>query len=286
VWTGQAGWKIISYRLQGGVTSVSNLDVKALITDAINRGSINPAHHLITAEFGFEIWQGGQGLGVNSYSFQANTSGGGGDTTPPTAPSGLAVTGTAATSVSLSWNASSDNVGVTAYDIYSGSSVVKTVTGNPPSTSTTVTGLVPSTSYTFSVKARDAAGNTSGASNAVTATTTGSGGGGGTWTITLQAISPNPTNVGTATNVTVDFKNTASTMASNVTLVIIVADSSGAVVGSQSWTGQNIASQQTLNETFTWNPRSSGGFSVRAKVTDSGGNMLASNDNVGTVTVR
>jgi chitodextrinase len=285
VWTGQqAAWKIISYRLQGGGTSFNNLDVKALITDAVNRGSINPAHYLLDAEFGFEIWQGGQGLGVNSYSFNASPSGGGGDTTPPTAPSNLTPAGTTNTSVSLSWNASSDNVGVTAYDIYSGSSVVKTVTGSPPATAATVTGLAASTSYTFTVKARDAAGNTSTSSNAVSATTTGSVG--GTWTISLQAISPNPTSVGAATNVTVDFKNTASTMASNVTLVIMVVDSSGAVVGSQSWTGQNIASQQTLNETYTWNPRNTGGFTVKAKVTDASGNTLASNDNVGTITVR
>ena len=93
------------------------------------------------------------------------------DTTPPTAPSGLTSTGKTDTSVTLSWTASTDNVGVTAYDVYAGSSVVKTVTGTPPATSTTVTGLSPSTTYTFTVKARDAAGNTSAASNAVTVTT-------------------------------------------------------------------------------------------------------------------
>jgi len=93
------------------------------------------------------------------------------DTTPPTAPSNLASTGKTDTTVSLSWTASTDNVGVTAYDVYAGSSVVKTVTGAPPATSTTVTGLSPSTTYTFTVKARDAAGNVSAASNAVTVTT-------------------------------------------------------------------------------------------------------------------
>jgi chitodextrinase len=93
------------------------------------------------------------------------------DTTPPTAPSGLTSTGKTDTSVSLSWTASTDNVGVTGYDVYAGSTVVKTVTGTPPATSTTATGLSPATSYTFTVKARDAAGNTSTASNAVTVTT-------------------------------------------------------------------------------------------------------------------
>ncbi|SOE07858.1 carbohydrate binding domain-containing protein [Streptomyces sp. Ag109_G2-15] len=102
--------------------------------------------------------------------------GGGGDTQAPTAPSGLTSTGKTSSSVSLQWNASSDNVGVTAYDIYSGSSQVLSVSG----TSATVSGLSPSTSYTFSVKARDAAGNVSAASNSVSVTTdAGSGGGTG-----------------------------------------------------------------------------------------------------------
>ncbi|MFH8933160.1 carbohydrate binding domain-containing protein [Streptomyces griseosporeus] len=101
--------------------------------------------------------------------------GGGSDTQAPTAPTGLTSTGKTSSSVSLSWNASSDNVGVTGYDVYNGSSRVTTVTG----TSATVGGLSASTSYTFTVRARDAAGNTSGASNAVTVTTS-TGGGGGT----------------------------------------------------------------------------------------------------------
>jgi Glycosyl hydrolase family 12 len=73
VWTGQqSSWKIISYVYQGGTTSVSNLDVKALINDAANRGSLNRSHYLIDAEAGFEIWKGGQGLATNSFSFTAH----------------------------------------------------------------------------------------------------------------------------------------------------------------------------------------------------------------------
>ncbi|MEV5987903.1 endo-1,4-beta-xylanase [Streptomyces sp. NPDC052051] len=101
--------------------------------------------------------------------------GGGGDTTPPSAPSGLTVTGTTATSVSLKWTASTDNVGVTGYDIYRGSTKV----GSATSTSYTDTGLTASSTYSYTVKAKDAAGNTSAASSAVTATTQSSDGGGG-----------------------------------------------------------------------------------------------------------
>ncbi|WP_431677941.1 carbohydrate binding domain-containing protein [Kitasatospora sp. KL5] len=101
--------------------------------------------------------------------------GGSGDTQAPTAPGGLASTGKTSSTVSLSWNASTDNVGVAGYDVYSGANVVASSTG----TSATVTGLAASTAYTFTVKARDAAGNTSAASNSV-AVTTDPGGGGGT----------------------------------------------------------------------------------------------------------
>jgi hypothetical protein len=100
--------------------------------------------------------------------------GGGSDSQAPSAPGSLRSTGKTSSSVSLAWNASSDNVGVTAYDVYSGSNQVLTVTG----TSATVSGLAASTSYTFTVKARDAAGNSSAASNAVSVTTEAGGGGG------------------------------------------------------------------------------------------------------------
>jgi hypothetical protein len=76
VWTGQqTSWKIISYVLNPGTTSVSNLDLKALFNDAIGRGWINPANYLIDVEAGFEIWQGGQGLGTNSFSVTATAGG-------------------------------------------------------------------------------------------------------------------------------------------------------------------------------------------------------------------
>jgi endoglucanase len=90
-----------------------------------------------------------------------------GDTQAPSAPTGLAATERAATSITLGWTASTDNVGVTAYDIYRGTALAGTALG----TSFTVTGLSPDTAYTFTVKARDAAGNVSAASSPVTAST-------------------------------------------------------------------------------------------------------------------
>ncbi len=98
--------------------------------------------------------------------------GSGSDAEPPTAPSGLRSTGVTSSSVSLEWSASTDNVGVTGYDVFNGSSVVASV----GSTSASVGGLAPDTAYSFTVAARDAAGNVSKQSDAVSVRTSpGSG---------------------------------------------------------------------------------------------------------------
>ncbi|QMU73907.1 cellulose-binding protein [Streptacidiphilus sp. P02-A3a] len=116
VWTGQqTSWKIISYVLQGGGTSFSNLDVKALIDDAVARGSVNPANYLIDAEAGFEIWQGGQGLATNSFSFDATANSGTGGGTGGGGTGGGTGTGcTAALAVTDQWSTGfTDTVTVT-----------------------------------------------------------------------------------------------------------------------------------------------------------------------------
>ncbi|WP_106766645.1 chitinase [Paenibacillus faecalis] len=101
---------------------------------------------------------------------------GGGDAIAPTAPANVTVSGVTSSSVTLSWQASTDNVGVTGYDVYQGNAVAVSVTG----TTATMTGLSANTTYTFKVIAKDAAGNLSPASATVNARTPdGSGGGGG-----------------------------------------------------------------------------------------------------------
>ncbi|MER7107576.1 cellulase family glycosylhydrolase [Streptomyces sp. NPDC000229] len=96
------------------------------------------------------------------------------DTTPPTAPTGLTSTAKTSTSVSLSWTAATDNVRVTGYDVYRGTTRVNAapVTG----TAYTDTGLTPSTAYGYAVRARDAAGNASAPSAALSVTTDPGGG--------------------------------------------------------------------------------------------------------------
>lgn len=103
------------------------------------------------------------------------TGGGGGDTQAPSVPGNLRSTGVTSASVSLAWNPSTDNVAVTGYNLYRGTTLLTTVTG----TTHTDTGLTANTAYTYTVRAKDAAGNLSAPSEAVTATTSGGGGGGG-----------------------------------------------------------------------------------------------------------
>ncbi|MFC0434903.1 discoidin domain-containing protein [Kutzneria buriramensis] len=95
-----------------------------------------------------------------------------GDTTPPSAPTNLAFTQPASGQINLTWSASTDNVGVTGYDVYANNSLRTTVSGSTLS----YTDSQPDTAtVTYFVRAHDAAGNQSGNSNSVTRT--GSGGG-------------------------------------------------------------------------------------------------------------
>lgn len=100
------------------------------------------------------------------------------DTQAPTAPTSLASTTKTATSITVSWTASTDNVGVTGYNVYSNGVLKTTVT----TLTATITGLTASTSYNINVSAIDAAGNTSALSNTIAVTTNASGGTGGTAT--------------------------------------------------------------------------------------------------------
>ena len=95
------------------------------------------------------------------------------DTEAPSTPTNLIVTGSTSSTISLSWTASTDNIMVATYDIY----LDGTLKTSSATNSATVTGLNPSTTYTFYIKAKDAAGNTSNQSNTATGTTTENTGG-------------------------------------------------------------------------------------------------------------
>jgi PQQ-dependent dehydrogenase (s-GDH family) len=105
------------------------------------------------------------------------------DTQAPSTPSGLAASAVAATTLTLGWSASTDNVGVAGYDVYQNGTKINSsvVTGLTYG----VTGLTASTAYSFFVRALDAAGNVSGNSNTINVTTT-AGGCTGTGAINFQ----------------------------------------------------------------------------------------------------
>ncbi|MDK8179215.1 fibronectin type III domain-containing protein, partial [Paenibacillus sp. UMB4589-SE434] len=93
------------------------------------------------------------------------------DVTPPTAPTNVTVVSKTSNSVNLSWTASTDNVGVTGYTVTYGPTTV-TAAG----TSAAITGLSANTAYTFTIVAKDAAGNVSPAATIQVTTNANSGG--------------------------------------------------------------------------------------------------------------
>lgn len=105
------------------------------------------------------------------------------DTTAPTVPLNLAVTASTSNTISLSWSASTDNVGIAGYSVYVNNVFKQTVT----ETTAVITGLTPSTTYSFYIIAKDTSNNSSAQSTSVSGSTTeapsgGDGGNGGTIT--------------------------------------------------------------------------------------------------------
>ncbi|HEX6344949.1 CARDB domain-containing protein [Umezawaea sp.] len=119
----------------------------------------------ITANTG---WQAGQ---LSEFEVYGPT---GGDTQAPTAPTGLAFTEPGTGQIRLTWSGSTDNVGVTGYDVYANNSLRTSVAGNV----LTYTDTQPGTAtVAYHVRAKDAAGNQSANSNTVTRNGTGGPGG-------------------------------------------------------------------------------------------------------------
>lgn len=122
-----------------------------------------------TAGTGYTYQVAARDLAGNTTSASVNVNGGSSDSSPPTAPGGLTATATGPTTVALSWQASTDNVGVAGYTISRAGIAIATVDGS--TTSYADSGLIPGTAYTYTVTAFDAAGNVSPSSNQATATT-------------------------------------------------------------------------------------------------------------------
>ncbi|MFE0813002.1 discoidin domain-containing protein [Streptomyces sp. NPDC058848] len=156
-------------------TAVTGYDIYAnedLLTsvagDVTTYTDARPAGTTVTYFVRAKDAAGNQSADSNSVTRHADT----GDTQAPTAPANLALTEPSAGLVELTWDASTDNESVTAYDVYADNRLRGSVAGDVTTFTDT---QAASANVTYYVRARDAAGNQSGNSNSVTRTGTGGG---------------------------------------------------------------------------------------------------------------
>src|SRR5436305_4271272 len=90
------------------------------------------------------------------------------DSTPPTRPQNLRVTSSSSSEIAIAWDASTDNVGVTAYIVLRDG--VRKARVQSPATTYRDTSVAANTSYSYRVRALDAAGNRSKISSTLLAT--------------------------------------------------------------------------------------------------------------------
>ncbi|GIG64067.1 glycoside hydrolase family 18 chitinase [Phytomonospora endophytica] len=156
-----------------GTYTVSGQDVTVKNTGW--NGAIAPG---ASVKIGYNAsYSGAQAAPTNCTVNGTSCSGGpgpGDDTQAPTTPGNLAAPTATANTVSLQWTASTDNVGVTGYDVFVNNAQSATAPGN--ATSAVVGGLTANTTYSFKIRARDAKGNVSGFSNTVSKKTLEDGG--------------------------------------------------------------------------------------------------------------
>ncbi|MFH9403801.1 cellulase family glycosylhydrolase [Streptomyces sp. NPDC017638] len=122
------------------------------------------------SSWGQRIFHGANGIAATSREatvFGGTTP----DTQAPTAPGTPAASGVSPTSVTLTWPAATDNVGVTGYDVVRVNGTTETTAASTTGTTATVSSLTADTTYTFAVYAKDGAGNRSARSATVTVKT-------------------------------------------------------------------------------------------------------------------
>lgn len=155
---------VTAYRIFKGTEAIATVAGTALTYEV---AGLTPNSEYV---FKVEAGDGGGNWSTNGPSITVTTPAEA-DTEAPTWAQGSTLTASSVStgSLTLSWTAAADNTGVTDYRIYNGATEVATVAGDVLSRQ--VTGLSSSTSYTFSVQARDAAGNWSSDGPTVNATT-------------------------------------------------------------------------------------------------------------------
>lgn len=202
--------------------------------------------------------------------------GSGSDITPPSAPGNLIATATSTTQISLTWSASTDNVGVTGYRVErcqgaGCSNFVQIAT--PAGTSFGDSGLIPGTTYQYRVRAADAAGNLSAystvANSATQADTTPP-------TVTAQSPIAGATGVSTSTTATATFSEAmqASTITSSTFELRDAANNLVPAAVSYAGNTATLTPSAALNQSTTYTATVKGGT---GGVTDLAGNALAAN---------
>ncbi|MFJ6569720.1 fibronectin type III domain-containing protein [Streptomyces sp. NPDC091292] len=153
----------------GSLTRIDDTDIAEYRFTIVPNGG---QRLISTVELGFSVRvdTGGTDEAITVDNLDIHEDGGGiSDSEPPTAPTALTRAAASGNSVSLTWTASTDNVGVTGYDVYRDGYQVASVTGS--TTSAVVGTLMPDTKYTFTVRARDASNNVSAPSAPLDAST-------------------------------------------------------------------------------------------------------------------
>ena len=170
------------------------------------------------------------------------------DTSPPSVPTGLLAVAASTSRIDLSWTASSDNVGVTGYEILRDGVEIAATTA----TSYQNTGLAAETSYSYQVRAKDAAGNASAWSSAASAKTLAAPAPVIAFT-SSASVSPAQPKTGQKVTVSSSVTNRGSAI-SNVIVDIEIYNGRGSRVFQQYLQGQSFASGQTRTYTSTWTP--------------------------------
>ena len=183
------------------------------------------------------------------------------DTLAPTAPT-LTASGTTLTTTNLSWSGATDNVAVTSYDVYRGT----TLLASTAASTYVVTGLTASTTYSFTVRAKDAAGNVSTDSNSVSVTTL---------TPTPDTTAPTAPTL-SASGTTTTTTNLSWTGATdNVAVSGYDVYRNGSLIGSTTSATTFAVSGLTASTAYT--------FNVRAK--DAAGNVSTNSNSVSVTTL-
>jgi hypothetical protein len=193
--------------------SVGNTPVSGEVTYSGTTATFTPSANLAySTTYTATITTGVKDLAGNPMSENYSwtfTTGTAPDETPPTVPTGLTATAVSTTQINLSWNASTDNVGVEGYKLYRDGAYLKSVA----TTSTSDTGLSPSTTYCYKVSANDAANNNSAQSVQACATTLSSP--------PVGNIDLYPSNVVNGTDISFNVRNSGTLGAENFVVVVL-----------------------------------------------------------------